>query len=194
MTNAKMLGGALVGAAMAMTGCAGAAATGSSAALDTSYVPASIDGRTDLFLDPMLSRHLLTADEVNGSPTAVPVAVQITATELVAWRAGVPMAERTAADLVGHFQILGQVDVSSARVIDDPTTHRDQPGQVIPPEQIGDFAGGSLRQGPSSGPQLTRLPGLDVDFHINWTPANGIPNSVDVNTYHNVVGAHPGCA
>ena len=51
MTNAKMLGGALVGAAMAMTGCAGAAATGSSAALDTSYVPASIDGRTRFPID-----------------------------------------------------------------------------------------------------------------------------------------------
>ena len=197
MTKVKMLGLALIGAAMAMTGCAGGATSAAPAQLDVSTVAASIDGRTDLFLDPMLSTHLLTADEVNGSPTAVAVEVQIVDDQLIAWRAQPTLgaAERTRApsDVVARFQIEGPVDLSTATPIGNTTRPGDPTTVIIPSGQLGSFQGSRGGAGSSTRPPLSRLPTV-TGYTINWGGLNGIPNAVDVNTYHNIVNAHPGCA
>jgi hypothetical protein len=190
----KMLGGALVGAAMAVAGCAGGPGTSADpTALDQSVVPSTVNGRTDLFLDPTLSTHLLTADEVNGSPTAVQVAVEITSSELIAWRASVPAASRTSGDMVGHFPILGAVDLTTATPIGDETHEPGSTGAVLPPGQSQLLRGGSTT-GPSGGslPRLLRIP--TIGFTVQWSTDHGIPNAVDANALHNIVAAHPGCA
>jgi hypothetical protein len=199
MTKAKMFGGALVGAALALTGCAGADTSASAGALDTSVVSGDIDGRTDLFVDRMLSTHLLTADEVNGSPTAVAVEVQLTESELIAWRAQPSLAaadrSRTDADIVARFDIVGSVeggpvDLSTATAIDNETHPGDPSQVVIPGGQLGGFHG-SHSGGSTTHPPLTAPP-TTVNFRISWGN-NSIPDNVDTDLLHNISVAHPGC-
>lgn len=196
MTKAKRFGGALVGAVMAV-GCAGAGTSVDTAQLDQTTVSSAIDGRTDLFMDLAQSRHLLTADEVNGSPTAVSVEVQVRESELIAWRAqpSIPAAERsrTQADVVGRFNIVGTTDLSTAVAIDNET-HPGEPGQVvIPGSAIGGFTGS---HGTPSGNQPPRLDRDDappaIGLTIDWTTVNGIPNAVTIPP--GASRAHPGCA
>jgi len=193
MKKAKMLAGVLA-VAMAMVGCAGAATSTDPAQLDVGTVSASIDGRTDLFIDAAQSRHLLTADEVNGSPTAVAVEVQLTETQLIAWRAqpSVPAAERsrTEADIVARFDVVGTVDLSTAEAIGNET-HPTQPGQTVnlPGGVFGHVRGGTEHNGPS----ISHIP-LPSGLRINWGTVNGIPNAIDVSTLHGATAAHPGCA
>lgn len=191
----KMLGGALF-AAMALMGCAGGGASADPAALDVTTVSSAIDGRTDLFLDPMLSTHLLTADEVNGSPTAQPVEVQITDDMLIAWRAqpSVPAAERsrTEADIVGAYHIVGTVDLSTAQVIDNET-HPGDPTQIVLPGSIVGGLRGAHGSSVGSRPPLQRIP-TATGIQVNWSNINGIPDEVDARAYGNIRNAHPGCA
>ena len=199
MMNAKMLGGALVGAMM--VGCAGNATGADPAQLDVSPVSAAIDGRTDLFVDPVLSRHLLTADEVNGSPTAVAVEIELTESELIAWRAQPTVAaadrSRTDADIVARFDIVeGTPDLSTAVVIGD-TTHPTQPGSTVNiPGGVGGHLGSHTGTGISHNtPFPVNFPEVTIpQLNINWSSHGGIPGSLDVNTYHNIATAHPGCA
>lgn len=200
MTKAKMLGGALIGAAMAVSGCAGAGTTAEGAPLeDVTTVSPSIDGRTDLFYDEVLSTHLLTADEVNGSPTAQQVEVQIVDDMLVAWRyqGNVPAADRsyTQADIVAAFRVVGTVDLSTATPLGNETHPGDTGTVVLPGGTIPGLGGGAAAQRTGS---VSRFPvtnfQLPGDFRIQWTNVNNIPNAVDVNTYRNIVNAHPGCA
>jgi len=200
MTKAKMLGGALVGIAMALTGCAGAGTAAEAAPLqDITTVEASIDGRTDLFYDAVQSSHLLTADEVNGSPTAQPVEVQLTDDMLIAWRAqpSTPAAERarTAADVVAQFRIVGTVDLTTATAIGNETHPGDPGAVVLPGGTIPGLTagGGAQRTGSVTHFPLGHFP-APTGFRIDWGTVNGIPNAVDVNTYQNIVNAHPGCA
>lgn len=200
MTKAKMLGGALIGAAMAVSGCAGAGTSAEAAPLgEITTVASSIDGRTDLFYDAVLSTHLITADEVNGSPTAQPVEVQVTGDMLIAWRAqpSTPAAERsrTPADVVAAFRVVGTVDLSTATPIGNETHPGGGSTVVLPGGTIPGLRGGMGTQqtGTVSRFPLVTLP-IPDGLRIDWTNVNGIPNAVDVNTYQNIVNAHPGCA
>ena len=192
MKKAKMLAGVLA-VAMAMVGCAGAGTASDPAQLDVGTVSAAIDGRTDLFIDPAQSTHLLTADEVNGSPTAVAVEVQLTETQLIAWRAqpSIPAAERsrTEADIVARFDVLGTVDLSTAQTIGNET-HPTDPGQTVnlPGGVFGHLGSGATSHG---GPSLQHVPGV-TGIRINWSTT--IPNGIDSEIARRARNAHPGCA
>ncbi len=189
MKTKQRIGSALIGAAMALTGCAGGVTTSDPAALeDVSTVESTIDGRTDLFLDRMLSNHLLTADEVNGSPTAIAVQVEVRGDQLLAWRLG---SSHTDADIVGQFHIRGTVDLSTAQAIGNET-HPGDPGTIILPGGVLGGLRGARTEGSGSIPRLRTTP-PPVGLVIEWGVINGIPNAVDVNTL-NAAAAHPGCA
>jgi hypothetical protein len=197
MTKAKRIGGALVVIlALAGVGCAGPGTSAESAPLqqDITTVDFSIDGRTDLFVDAVQSHRLLEADEVNGSPTAIPVEVQVAGDELIAWRLGSGRA-----DLVAHWNIVGS-DVSgspldTAVAIDNETHPGDPTTVVVPGASLGSLGRYGAQRGGSVGNfgTLHSIP-TATGLHIDWSTPGGIPNATDVNTLGNIIHAHPGCA
>ncbi|MFO0682756.1 MAG: hypothetical protein U0234_11920 [Sandaracinus sp.] len=202
MTKAKMLGGALVGMAMALGGCAGGGSSVGTADLEQDItVDSSLDGRTDLFLDPTLSSFLLTADEVNGSPTAVPVEIEITSEALIAWRAQNELApelrSRTAADMVARFEIVSTsegLDVGPIQTVGNET-HPGDDGPVTVPGglfYVGDRLGRGTRGGTGTNLGTIPLPSFSLTIHIGGT--GGIPDTTDIDVLNGIRNAHPGCA
>lgn len=194
MTNVKRIGGALIGAAMGLVGCAGGATGVETASLQE--VDATVDGRTDMFLDSAQAPFLLTADQVNGSPTAVAVDVHLTSEELILWHAGTAHVD---ANLVGRFPVVQQgaeegVDLSTAVAIDNETHPGDPSTIVLPGGALGGLRGTSQQGSRSAPPLHIAPPDLDVHLIIDFGSIGGIPDQTDVDLYHNVVGAHPGCA
>lgn len=202
MTKAKMLGGALVGMAMALGGCAGGGSSVGTADLEQDItVDSSLDGRTDLFLDPTLSSFLLTADEVNGSPTAVPVEIEITSDALIAWRAqnelSPELRSRAAADMVARFEIVSTsegLDVGPIQTVLNET-HPGGDGPVTVPGglfYVGDRIGRGTRTGAGTNIGTTPLPSFSLTIHVGGS--GGIPDETDIDVYNGIRNAHPGCA
>ncbi len=203
MTKAKMLGGALVGMAMALGGCAGAGTSVDTADLEQDItVDSSLDGRTDLYLDPTLSSFLLTADEVNGSPTAVAVEIEITDEALIAWRAqnelSPELRSRTAADMVARFEIVSTsegLDVGPIETVGGNQTHPGDDGPVTVPGglfYVGDRLGRGTRGGVGTNLGNLQLPSFSLTIHIGGS--GGIPDQTDVDVLNGIRNAHPGCA
>lgn len=203
MTKAKMLGGALVGMAMALVGCAGNGSTAGTADLEQDItVDSSLHGRTDLYLDPQLSSFLLTEDEVNGSPTAVPVEIEITSEALIAWRAQNDVApelrSRTAADMLARFEIVSTsegLDLGPIQTVGGNQTHPGDDGPVTVPGglfYVGDRLGRGTRGGPGTNLGTTPLPSFSLTIHIGGS--GGIPDQTDIDVLNGIRNAHPGCA
>lgn len=173
----KVFGG-VMGAAMALTGCMGA--TGATTA-ELAWVPADVDGRTDLFL---VGDHLAAASELAGAVDAIPVEVDVTDWTLTATRLGTT-------EIVGTWQALDVVDAADLAGV-TPIDGELNPGDgpiVVPGSEFPRFGRG---YGTVPGPSFDNDgPGLIIDWSERL---GGIPDSTDVELYEGLQEAHPGCA
>jgi hypothetical protein len=186
MTTKKVLGGVLLGAMMSV-GCAGGSTAATTAELG--YVSEAIDGRSDLYIDTAQSHFLLTADEVNGSPTAIQVRVTFTADDMILTR----VTGASAGQVLAQLPIVDSVPAEDVVVeaIDGRVAPPGGTTVVIPPSQVSRFGG--------QGGRTTSAPPIRVTPRyrgILWNPVNnnGIPNETDPTLLGNIANAHPGCA
>ncbi len=180
MKKAMFGGSILLGGAIALTGCMGGTAASTA---DLGSVPASVDGRTDMFLD---HNHLITAAELGDSTTALPVDVSVSDWTLTARVHGAPeiAAQWHALDVVSAEDVVNATPIDGE--LNPGTT-----GTIVLPR------GQQLRFGQGGGSGT--IPGgtLDPGDHliIDWSETTGsIPDSVDVELFEGLNNAHPGCA
>lgn len=173
-----MFGGSILGAAMALTGCMGGT---SAATADLAWVPAAIDGRSDMFLD---HSRLITAAQLGDSTTAIPVVVDVTDWTLTATRLGTNevVAQWDAIDVVSADEIVGATPIDGEL----------NPGSTDPITlPRGDRP--TFGHGTGSG----TIPGgvIPDGLVIDWSePVGGLEGAIHGDEWEGLEPAHPGCA
>jgi hypothetical protein len=174
--------GSLLGGAMALTGCM-SGTTASTA--DLAWVPADIDGRADMFLE---GDRLITAAQLGESTTAIPVVVNVSEWTLTATRLGT-------SEIVASWEaldIVSAADVAHATPIDNELNPGSTDPIVLPRGGLPSFGSPS---GTSTIPGGSFVPEEHPGLVIDWSSTTGgIPDSIDVDEFHGVTAAHPGCA
>jgi hypothetical protein len=176
-----MFGGSILGAAMALTGCMGGT---SAATADLAWVPAGIDGRSDMFLD---HNRLVTAAQLGDSTTAIPVQVDVTEWTLTATRLGTE-------EIVGTWNALDVVsadDIAMATPVDGELNPGNTDPITLPRGGLPSFGHGSGSGTIPGAFNPDEHPGLVIDWDER---TGGIPDSVDAELWNDLNNAHPGCA
>ena len=175
----KILGAVTV--ALALVGCGAVEPAGSTVEL---VETASLDGRTDLYIDPAASSwRPATLAELGDSPTAVAVELEVLDGVVVAWvRDDVAAADRTRADIVAIFR----AEPVNATPAQDSTRPDGTGGTIRVP-------GGNALPGSFDSP-YTGLIGFQHVVRIRWVDVGVLPPQEDVELWNQISRAHPGCA
>ncbi|AKF09346.1 hypothetical protein [Sandaracinus amylolyticus] len=187
MKKTTWFGTALAG--LALLGCAGSGDVGRTGA-DLAYVDeTTIEGRSDLFLDPSVSWRPQTLEQLGADEsTVIPVDVEIYGGVAVAFRRypGSLDAARTREDIVALFRVVERVEHITPTAGEVDETGEDGP-VYVPGEPTTGL--GTLDRNVIEQP---RVDGFDFAL-VDWIDVSHLPTPDAYELWQELRENHPGC-
>lgn len=184
---ARAIGVGVLGG-LAMLGC-GTGDTLGGAGVDLAWVDeATIEGRSDLYIDPSISWRPMTLAQLGGDGiSAIPVDVEVFGGVAVAWirREGVQEAPRTRADIVALFRVVEHATPASDE------TYREGDGPVyVPPTRFA----GTIEAGDDAASRVDLdLPVAGRYALVEFFDRSRFPPQQDIELWRELNENHPGC-